>query len=94
MWIDLWRQASNAERGHIREAWPVALKEVMARGLHWQKVAGPVSATIAEMAELKWKPITPDSWKKPDLTVVTLVCDDAGPRHLTRTRQLEERPHM
>ena len=92
MWIELWRQASDAERGHIKEAWHVALKHVMARGTHWQKVAGPVSATITEMAELRWKPILPDSWKKPDLTVVVVASDEAGPRQQTRKRRLEERP--
>ena len=37
IWIKLWRQAGDTERGHLREAWPEGLKAVMMGGVNWQK---------------------------------------------------------
>ena len=48
----------------LKTAWRRAMTRVLAgRVINWSNVSGPISATIAVIAEQGWRPISPHHWR-------------------------------
>ena len=62
LWCRIWSSSSVKEKKLIRAAWYKSLPQVLLGGIKWAKVAGPIAATQATLAELGWRPNSPDKW--------------------------------
>ncbi len=62
LWMRLWARADKKERKEMRGAWARALPRILLGGLHWERVSGPLQATIAVLGQVGWHPVEPNRW--------------------------------
>ena len=61
-WLSLWEGCPEL-RGDVRVAWVFHCERVIGgRGPDWNKVTGPITATIATLHNYGWKASCPDVW--------------------------------
>ena len=63
-WLEQWWQAEEEEKVGITSAWRQTW-DIMAKvncNTRWKRVKGPLSATIAVLMEIGWKPAQPNLW--------------------------------
>ena len=62
LWMRLWGRANTTQRRDIRIAWSRALPRILLNGIHWERVSGPMQATIAVLSQIGWHPVQPNRW--------------------------------
>ena len=62
MWMRIWGRATVAQRRELRTAWARAIPRIMLDGVRWERVTGPMQATIAVLAQIGWHPVHPNKW--------------------------------
>ena len=62
LWMRLWGRATSTQRRDIRTAWSRAIPRILLNGIHWDRVSGPMQATIAVIAQIGWHSAAPDRW--------------------------------
>ncbi len=62
-WIDFWQAADAAMRSRVRRAWKSVMPALVKAHSRWPMVKGFMSATIATVADLGWRPASPSHWR-------------------------------
>ena len=75
LWMQVYERYRTVEckRQQLKLAWTRALPKVVHKGANWRNVGGPLTATIATIAEQGWKPIAPGHWRTPDETMEAVL---------------------
>ena len=58
-WVGMWTRASASTRRVLGRMWVKAYRIVAAAKNKWMMVRGPISATIASLIDLGFKPVSP-----------------------------------
>ena len=72
LWLRLWQEAGDCERGRVREAWNAALPRILRGSIHWNRAIGPLQGTIATVGALGWLPARPDHWWTDSKTAIVV----------------------
>ena len=75
LWMQVYERYRTVEckREQLKLAWIRALPRFVHKGVNWSNVGGPLTATIATIAEQGWKPIAPGHWRTPDETMEAVL---------------------
>ena len=65
LWAQLWNEMKGDadEEREMRVAWRKGLQEVILDKKGWRAAKGPLSATVAVLNQIGWKPIAPGYWQ-------------------------------
>jgi hypothetical protein len=62
-WMDLWDSMDTDVRRRVRKFWSREMPGIVKDPMRWREVKGPISATIATVHDIGWKPAAPDRWR-------------------------------
>ena len=63
-WKQIWFDLDRDMRIRVRRLWTKQMRKLNEQP-RWNGVIGPMSATIASLYDVGWKPIAPDRWISP-----------------------------
>lgn len=64
-WLSLWRGMVAEDRASVENLWKKKLPQLQEAATRWLRVRGPVTAVIATLLALQWKPVRPVAWMEP-----------------------------
>ena len=80
-WVGMWDRAAASTRNLIGRMWVKAYRIQAKAKNRWLMVRGPISATIASLIDLGFKPVSPTRWVTPDGISLTNFDHEPGISH-------------
>jgi hypothetical protein len=75
-WMNMWAKSTFEMKANISACWAKLYRKMASSSKRWLLVKGPMSAIIATVIEIGWKPIAPNEWVTAD---GQFACFDAVP---------------